>query len=220
MTEVIKKMKLGIVIVGIHTVPFWYFKNFVELFDKLKKDFEVNVAMVQGVYPDFSKNKALTYILSNPPDKVIFMEEDHSFTYEDFVKLVNYDVDIVSAVYCLKAEPYNPVAFIEPKVRLAKYTKTVLTKIYCGGLGLTVVKPKVFEKVEFPWFGHSFEHGETDDMYFAKKAKEAGVDWFLANEIEISHMNVAPKLWNLYKEEILKDFDLVDYGNGLIGIKW
>lgn len=63
----------------------------------------------------------------------------------------------------------------------------------CGavGLGLTLIKIEVFDKLPFPWF-HTTETEEnghsTEDIVFCKEAREAGFEVWCDPTIEMKHI--------------------------------
>jgi hypothetical protein len=211
------KLKIGFAVIGIHTVPMFFFQDFTMCLYKAMKDFDVSMVVVKGGYSDVIRNKAVKEILKSNPDRIVLMDADQNFTYDQLVELLAYDVDIVSALYVYKNEPFNPIAFTGNGVRLIDYPENKLIQIYCGGTGLTIIKPEVFKKIPEPWFNHA--PNMSEDVYFAMKVKDAGIPWYLATEIQIGHNGIYPNTWELFKDKVMQTegMDLIKYDNGVIG---
>ncbi|HDZ13925.1 MAG TPA: hypothetical protein ENH60_03370 [Pricia sp.] len=75
-------------------------------------------------------------------------------------------------------------------------------KISSGGFGIVLVKYEVFEKLDWPYWKNIFVPGDIEmgeDIYFCKKARQAGFDIWCDPKVKCSHIRMA-NLLNIIKE--------------------
>lgn len=131
----------------------------------------------------------------------------------DFIsRLINHNKDIVSGWYRVKKTrkptvykfdhwdeathspfwkqaddaPEDPNA---PVCQCGKHHAQHIDKVDATGAGCMLIKREVFARIPQPWFGH-FEGGGTEDLYFAYKCMEAGVEWWVDWAIHCAHVGV------------------------------
>jgi hypothetical protein len=136
--------------------------------------------------------------------------DDHVFTADIIYQLLERDKDIVAPFCCRRNYPYDPVVhedgsngewgsvtydWFEGKSGLVKLNDT---KKIAGNAGM-LIKRKVFETLDDPWFemGKIKPEYGAPDLWFARKAVDAGFDIWLDMDHpigHISHMSVWPYL--------------------------
>jgi len=119
------------------------------------------------------------------------------------------NVDVVGGVYCAKADPPAPLVFVENGA--GSYWDWKIGEFFpVTGLGMdcTLIRTSLFEKLPEPWFktvdeshfvdGVAAEEAWTEDLYFLKKARDAGAGIFCDAAIICEHHDVyAGKKWEL-----------------------
>jgi GT2 family glycosyltransferase len=125
------------------------------------------------------------------PTHILFMDSDVLPRPRTLEKLLEHDVDIISGVVpiCQQGElkwnvsrgddflphdqlPNNP--FKADKI----------------GFGVVLVKTEVFEKMEWPYWRSIYKPGLRtigEDVYFSKKAKQAGFDLWVDPMVKCDH---------------------------------
>ena len=132
-------------------------------------------------------------------DRVMWLDNGINFSLEDFDKLLNSDKDVISGMYMapnnktfMACETMDPDYLQNNKVfdfitqekvgMLIKENKVKPFKVEYSGMGFTMLKAGVLEKIGYPWFYPApIEFSECGDFYpedisLFKKFKEAGVE--------------------------------------------
>lgn len=127
-------------------------------------------------------------------DWLFFLDDDQTFEPDILLQLLERNVDIVQALTPARTPPYAPLAFIEESGRVKRSTgnmvpETGMSKWVATGCGCLLIRRQVFEKIEAPWF-ETNGYGETDDVYFCRKARAAGFDVWLDSDNRSGHMMV------------------------------
>ena len=97
-------------------------------------------------------------------DKIFWIDSDISWTPEDFLKLYESDLDVVSGVYVLSSGTI--AAYTSPNAHMSVEDlkdKTEPFEIIGCGFGFLAVKSGIFEKIKRPWFSSvTIKLGEGD----------------------------------------------------------
>lgn len=134
-------------------------------------------------------------------DKIIWIDSDISWNIEDFMKLYNSTLDIVSGLY-FNEEGVPLIGFTEEEIyhdpAMLK-NKQYPFEVFAAGFGFIAMKSGVFESIPRPWFETVFQKIENEDksreMYipygedfsWCKKAHEAGYKIYLDPSIRLGH---------------------------------
>ncbi len=134
------------------------------------------------------------------PTHILFVDYDVLPRRNTLDKLLAHDKDIVSGVYpttrkckiswCLsKEEPFVSMEINDIPKTLFK-AKTV-----CNGIML--VKMEVFDKLEWPYWKNEFSESGLktgEDIYFCKKARDAGYDLWVDPQLTCNHFKMVDLL--------------------------
>lgn len=123
-------------------------------------------------------------------DRLLLMGDDHSFNSDFLLRLLEHDLDIVAGL-CLSRRPnFFPVAKkngasipLEGKPRLMEVDET-------GTAGM-LIKREVFDALEFPFFSNVYQEDGSllsDDIYFCRKAREAGFKIHVDTSVLLGHI--------------------------------
>lgn len=90
-------------------------------------------------------------------------------------------VQVAGGLNFRRGQPFDPCAFIDPGDgnfrRMAEWS-TGLMEVDALGSGSIMIARSVFEKMDKPWFGYSYEnYGDWagTDMWFSAKCRKAGI---------------------------------------------
>lgn len=139
-------------------------------------------------------------------DYIMWIDSDILFNNDSFYRLLQHDKDIVAGLYMMnngrefatvenwdieffKREGYFP--FLTPED--IKNRKGLIEVSYTG-MGFTLVKYGVFEKIGYPWFRPvNFDMGNgivdfcSEDVGFCHVAREAGFNIWVDPTIRVGH---------------------------------
>lgn len=162
--------------------------------ENLKRIRHLPVMPIIGLPIPEAQNEAVRQALKTPADLFLFVEEDMVIPPGTVLKMVGEDKDIVAVNY--------PVGGGWGTIQ--RKGKEI---IFCG-IGCTLFKRHVFEKMKDPWFdtSHSlkitrqdpFEYEVTDthykygglDNYFCHKARELGFEIHQLMDVEAKHLRL------------------------------
>jgi Glycosyl transferase family 2 len=134
-------------------------------------------------------------------DWIFFLDDDHVFEEDCLLRLLDCNVDIVSALYCRRYPPFDPVVYrkADPEKRIFELwsweglseESGVLEIAACGAGGL-LVRRKVFEAMKSPWFKVGGSSWDTDiigeDTNFCVAARELGFKVYVNLDVQFAHM--------------------------------
>jgi hypothetical protein len=129
--------------------------------------------------------------LEEKADYLLWLDSDMRFPKETIGHLILRDKPIVAANYATRRMPVKPVAMRDEGGKINRvYTDTEsegLESVDYVGMGVMMTKREVFEKVEAPWFAIPYStignHYIGEDVFFCKKAKEAGFEVLLDHDL-------------------------------------
>ena len=101
-------------------------------------------------------------------------------------RLIKRDKDIVGAPYNTKSDPPLATHKIQDKETIIEELEGDLLKCTGVATGFMLIKTEVFKKLEHPWF--MFETDIGEDLYFCRKARQAGYDIWCDLSIKIGHI--------------------------------
>ena len=142
-------------------------------------------------------------------DYIMWIDSDIVFLPEQFKKLLDWNVDICSGIYKM-SDNYSYATCMEwSKEKLAKQghldflnmdsiknlQQNKLAKVAYTGLGFTLVKRGVFEKIGYPFFKPRFYEIQeinfldftSEDCGFCLDAKDSGFDTHIDPSVIVGH---------------------------------
>ena len=142
---------------------------------------------------DKSRNDMVAKFLCLHPDAsyLLFLDSDMVFPRDALIRLYQHEAPIVGALYFQKYPPFFPVAgcrIAREKTKaihlLVQWQEGQLFPVDALGLGFTLIRRDVFQKIEYPWF----EFKElSEDFEFMYKAQKAGFKVLLDSSILCLH---------------------------------
>lgn len=147
---------------------------------------------------------------------LVLLDTDIIFKPQQIVDLINRNVDFVAAMYPYSTSAYSsegdkqivagmwnedefkkhqffpPLSINEAK-NLAASKGADLVEVDWVGLGLAVIKPKVFHDIEYPWFASeiikidNLTDSTSEDVGFCRKVTKVGYKIYLDTKVRVQH---------------------------------
>lgn len=159
-----------------------------------------------------ARNMIVKKLLEGNYSHLFFMDSDMNFPENSLSRLLNFNLDIVGGLYCLKTPPFNTTIFKGNDVDLPKEKGSYLKngkawstinpengagviEVSAIGTGCLLIKRKVFETLDYPYFWYEQspdgeEEMMTEDIVFCIKAKKAGFKIHCDTSIKCGHLGL------------------------------
>lgn len=157
------------------------------------------------------RNRLLQWAMNDGADWILWVDSDNTPPKNGWRKLMKYNLPIVSGLYFTRTPPYKPTAMMindhETYDFLIEYPKNALIKCDATGLGFTLMKREVFDKLQkdpFTWARYS------EDIQFFRDAKEKGFDCWVDTGMIVEHLGgvVDEACFEGHKADFIKDMKL------------
>lgn len=161
-------------------------------------------AIITGTNIARQRNMAVEAMLRVPAFKwLLFADDDQTYPPDALTRLLAARQPIISAVITGKYPPYDPWVFAEE--RTPDGQKTIrrmaggelagggILKVGSVGTGFVLIRRKVFEAMQPPWFEFAViggNEGTGEDVTFMLKAQNAGFGVFVDRSLKIGHLTV------------------------------
>lgn len=151
--------------------------------------------VIPGTAIHHARNRSVEFHLKNGKDYLLFIDDDMVFEPDALQRLLEADKDIICGMAFMRVSPFYPCVYnFDKNAQIGKrYTPIVPSAkselIKAGGCGMffTLIKRKVFEKLKEPYFWFEGEQGE--DLYFCRKALEAGFEIWCDARVKVGHIS-------------------------------
>jgi len=142
-------------------------------------------------------------------DYMLWVDNDIIFSIKQFLRLLSWNVDIVSGVYMMKGgeyfatvktwdekyfEKHGAFQFLTKEDIAGYKDKNVLTEVAYTGFGFMLIKKGVFETLNYPWFepifyeiGNNIVDFCSEDVAFCKKAQKQGFKIYIDTSVRVGH---------------------------------
>jgi GT2 family glycosyltransferase len=178
---------------------------------RIPPDYQVAFAMAKKANADIARNSAAE-ITTDEVDYIFYLDDDILVPDNALEKLLSHGKDIVSGLYFRNNYPFLPMLYKKQSDRyeaVIDYEKNKLIEVDACGTGCTLIKAEVFKKLDKPYFkNNEADGGFSEDLYFCKKAKEAGFTIHCDTSINCAHMSSGPidnRTWDNVKERVKKE---------------
>jgi len=156
---------------------------------------KMSLHMVMGSEVAMQRQQLVDEAMETDCTHILWLDSDMSFPTNTLQALLSHNKDIIACNYCTRVAPHRPVAFrSEHDLDARVEGGTGLQKIFAVGMGCMLVKRQVYEVVARPHFSVTWNDDYTnlvgEDIYHCNKAKEAGFDIWLENDLSenIAHI--------------------------------
>lgn len=147
-----------------------------------------------------ARENVVKYAIENDFSHVMFIDSDMVWKQRDIQKLLDYDVDIVSAMAFKRLPPHEPCFYKSCNIingisHLEFYTDYFarsrgLLEVEGVGMACCMIKTSVFESMRTPYFLPS-SHGIGEDLQFCINARMAGHKIFVDTSMYFGHITSA-----------------------------
>lgn len=155
-----------------------------------------------------ARNKACAEV---DGDWVWFIDDDHAFHPDILTRLLNRNVDIVTPLCLRRQQPFLPVPCVEENfMDVTRYGRDELVEVQHAGSSGMLIRRRVLEAVEAPWF--ELGNGVSEDVMFCRKAKEAGFQIHVDMGVRLGHITTAVvwPAWSEDEDRWLTAFEIAD----------
>lgn len=162
------------------------------------------------------RNSLVKTALDIKADYLLFVDADMRFPKDTLTILMAHDKDIIGVNATTRSEPVKPTAkniHINEDgsidwMPIYSNAKTGLDKVDGMGCGVMLIKRKVIEGLEVPYF--YFEQLPNnkilgEDIYFCVKAKDAGFDTWVDHDLSKHIKHIGQYVYGWHNIELPKD---------------
>ena len=172
-------------------------------------------------HPASARNTIVKEFLKTDCTHLLFIDDDMIFEEEAIVKLLSMDVDVATGIAYQRGEPYAPCIFLfnpddkcfYPAEVISDKEKRGQVQVDAVGGYFLLIKRRVLEKVEKPWFVYGdtslgFNDSEDpdnrgigEDVYFSAKSRLAGFEIWCDTDLDITHIGREQEINTKFYEE-------------------
>jgi hypothetical protein len=163
----------------------------------------------RGLYPANQQNHLAREFLKTDADWFWLVNDDQIYDPRTLARLLGHDKDVVIPLCLEKNPPHRPLIYDAPgkdglhAYRYLRKGDKGLQRVYSSGGGGLLVKRRVFEAIDDPWWDQRMVKNEqglsqlmSEDMPFCEKVNAAGFEiWcdFDWSAIHLGTWGVRPK---------------------------
>lgn len=162
------------------------------------------------------RNNLVKTALDIKADYLLFVDADMRFPKDTLQILMAHDKDIIGVNATTRSEPVKPTAknmLINDDgsidwMPIYSNAKTGIEKADGIGCGVMLIKRKVVETIEEPYFYFEQLPGNRilgEDIYFCVKAKDAGFDTWVDHDLSKYIKHIGQYVYGWHNIEIPKD---------------
>lgn len=152
------------------------------------------VVIKQGCLLHKNREDVVLEALKGDYTHLFFIDSDMCFSSQVLRRLLARDKDIVGGLYYHRHLPKKSVVAMEVDGKPVNFSEIPkdLFKCFGCGTGCMLIKMSVFKRMKRPWFFFEpctgNEDGLGEDLWFCKRAGEAGIETWCDPTVEIGHI--------------------------------
>lgn len=139
----------------------------------------LRIVKSEGSIASDGRNDLAKHAVENGATHILWLDTDMVFGPDNVKTMIDRDLDFVACDYRKRIAPHDTIALdldgklVEPG--------TGLVEVQQVGLGLTLMRTSILEKMTYPWSGFfTHENGTLDDsVWLCRNARKAGVKLFV-----------------------------------------
>jgi hypothetical protein len=125
---------------------------------------------------------------------LLFLDSDMTFPQDTIIRMLEADKDVVGINAMARRPPYNLTAWYGPgrPVQTTQESEG-LEKVWRTGFGVVMIKARVFEKLNAPYFDLEYvpekDRFRGEDYFFFDAAREAGFELYIDQDLskQVNH---------------------------------
>jgi GT2 family glycosyltransferase len=192
MTE---EVKVAILVPTRDTIPAWFAYSLglaMGYMGKNHPEVDVTLYFNNGTILPEQRTALAKMALREGADWTIWLDSDMRFPSNTFEQLIGHKQPIVAGGYPTRKMPaIEPTVFADRESKIRVYTEddsTGLEPVYAVGFGCVCVHRDVYKAMPPPWFHVPWDEENMrydcgEDIYFCRKAHEAGFDVLLDHDL-------------------------------------
>lgn len=188
-----------------------FLKSLFARFNRWIKKYDFIILIDSAIPIDLSRNNIVELAKKDNCDYLFFIDSDVIIEDGYLERLLSHDKDVITCVYNQKIFPYYPL----PRERVANDIYMPIEpdgqdtiEIDGNGMGCTLIKMDIFDKIPYPWFEFKYvnigtKHLQTsEDLYFCQKLQNIGIKIYCDPTIKCKHIGViiGPELSDVHRE--------------------
>ena len=198
------QIKLGVGIpLSWHYVPADFFDSFVQL----QGLGNAHIIRAQAGPIHEMRNHISAEALRSDCTHLLFIDCDMVYPRDTITKLLSHNKDLVGALTFTRWPPFNPLVFEGEhyKMNIIDPIPEGLIEVTATGTGCLMIKTKVFDNLEYPWFEFTQTKDKNpvgEDINFCYNARDAGHHIYVDTTIMTAHlaqMRINYNMWQLNK---------------------
>lgn len=158
------------------------------------KGIDVTYNRMNGCYLDLLRNQLIQAAQKTNSDFYMMIDSDMVFPPNTIERLIAHDKEFVGCNYTRRRAPFDPIACKgDGNTRVDPLTSSGLEAIALMPTGVIMIKPSVFQKIQYPWFENIWRKSDNslvgEDVVFCAKANKAGIPVYCDHDLsrEIRH---------------------------------
>ena len=157
----------------------------------------VDVVMARSANVAENRNLITDRALEVGAEWIFYVDDDQVLPSFTLTNLLKHDKDVVSGLYVKRQAPYIPHVYNEEDEKGFCSPKMLtplsggLVKVLATGAGCMLVKTKIFEKLEKPYWrlGQIEPEGWGDDLHFCHRVRELGFEIWADLDTRVGHIS-------------------------------
>jgi len=184
-------------VIGISTADTARFSIFYAALEGMQLPSEpINKVFARSAVISENRNAITKHMLDAGADWVLYLDDDHILSRDVLMRLLAADKDVISAHYVQRQPPFNCVA-MQTELPNGKFlykklepTESGLVKVAAAGAGCLLVRRKVIEALDAPYWTLGQIHPASwgDDLHFCSRVRKAGFDIWVDLDNAIGHL--------------------------------
>lgn len=124
---------------------------------------------------------------------LLFLDDDNTFPWDTADRLLAHDKAIIAANYTSRAAPVTPLASRNGE-RVQSKGRSGIEVVDFAPTGVMLIDMRVFDHLSKPYFKTEHlmpsDQWMSDDVYFCRKAKEAGFETWIDHDLsqQVGHV--------------------------------
>lgn len=139
-----------------------------------------------------SRNQIVEEAKKAKTTHLMFIDTDLTYHPDGIIRLLNHNKEMVAGGYKMKTSDSKGTVKI---LKDGQYVNVdnppkVLFQCDVAPCGFMLIDMRVFDKIKFPYFSPDYDSQDivTEDVYFCRKVKEAGIDIWCDGSLELGHI--------------------------------
>jgi len=126
---------------------------------------------------------------------ILFIDQDIEYEQDALLSMVKADKLIIGCNYIDKYGTYYTSMSLDRENRVIQ--KDGIEQVFYTGFGYCLINTKLFDKVDKPYFLHTYENGQytTEEKSFALKLADAGIPWYCDHEASKKICHIGFRKW-------------------------